>query len=122
MIDITKYNKNNIFAKILRKDIPSQKVFENDIVYAFKDINPQAPVHVIVIPKKEFCSLDDFSRRADNETILGLIRSIGEIAKKLELDDGYRIITNIGEMGGQEVPHLHLHLLSGKKLGRLVVS
>ena len=122
MIDITKYNKNNIFAKILRKDIPSQKVFENDIVYAFKDINPQAPVHIIVIPKKEFCSLDDFSQRADNKTILGLIRSIGEIAKKLQLKDGYRIITNIGEMGGQEVPHLHLHLLSGKKLGRLVVS
>ena len=122
MIDITKYNKNNIFAKILRKDIPSQKVFENDIVYAFKDINPQAPVHIIVIPKKEFCSLDDFSQRADNKTILGLIRSIGEIAKKLQLKDGYRVITNIGEMGGQEVPHLHLHLLSGKKLGRLVVS
>ena len=116
MIDIKNYDKKNIFAKILRGELPSEKVFENDEVFAFKDINPIAPVHVLIIPKKPFCSFDDFSVNADEKTLVSLIRSIEKIASKLNLDNGYRIISNIGHWGGQEVPHFHFHLLGGKKL------
>ena len=122
MIDITNYNKNNVFGKILRKEIPSDPVFETEEIYAFKDINPQAPVHVVIIPKKEFCSFDDFSRSSGEKTILEMIRSIAIIADVLELKNGYRIISNIGDFGGQEVPHFHIHLLSGKKFGRIIAS
>ena len=120
MIDITNYNKNNVFGKILRKEIPSDPVYETEEIYAFYDINPQAPVHVIIIPKKEFCSFDDFSRSSKEKTILEIVRSIAIIADVLELKDGYRIISNIGDFGGQEVPHFHIHLLGGKKLGNIV--
>ena len=120
MIDIKNYNNENIFAKILRHEIPSKKVFENDVVYAFEDINPQAPIHILVIPKKPFCSFTDFSEKADEKFIFQFIRSINLIVKKLELKEGYRLITNIGKHGGQEVPHLHFHLLSGKPIGRMV--
>jgi histidine triad (HIT) family protein len=122
MIDIQNYNNNNIFAKILRNEIPSKKVFENDDVYAFKDINPQAPVHVVIIPKKEFCSLNDFSSNASDKTIIAIMRSINEIADILELNDGYRIISNVGKVGGQEVPHFHIHMLGGTSLGRIIGS
>ena len=120
MIDIINYDNDNIFAKILRQEIPSKKVFENKYVYAFEDINPQAPIHILVIPKKSFCSFEDFSKYADSEFVYEFIKSIDLIVEKLELKEGYRLITNIGKHGGQEVPHIHFHLLSGKKIGKMV--
>ena len=120
MIDIKNYNKDNVFGKILRKEIPSDPVYETDEVYAFKDINPQAPIHVVIIPKKEYCSFDDFSRNSRDKTILAMIRSISNIADILNLKEGYRIISNIGDFGGQEVPHFHIHILGGKKLGKII--
>ena len=120
MIDITNYDNNNIFAKILRQEIPSRKVFENKYVYAFEDINPQAPIHILVIPKKSFCSFEDFSKKADSKFICEFIKSIDLIVEKLELKEGYRLITNIGKHGGQEVPHFHFHLLSGRPIGKMV--
>ena len=120
MIDITNYDDDNIFAKILRQEIPSKKVFENKYVYAFEDINPQAPIHILVIPKKSFCSFEDFSKKADSKFICEFIKSIYLIAEKLELKEGYRLITNIGKHGGQEVPHFHFHLLSGRQIGKMV--
>ena len=120
MIDITNYDNNNIFAKILRQEIPSRKVFENKYVYAFEDINPQAPIHILVIPKKSFCSFEDFSKKADSKFIYEFIKSIDLIVEKLELKEGYRLITNIGKHGGQEVHHFHFHLLSGRPIGKMV--
>ena len=120
MIDITNYDEDNIFAKILRQEIPSRKVFENKYVYAFEDINPQAPIHILIIPKKSFCSFTDFSKKADSKFIFEFIKSIDLIVEKLELKEGYRLITNIGKHGGQEVPHLHFHLLSGKPIGKMI--
>ena len=120
MIDIKNYNKDNVFGKILRKEIPSDAVYETEEVYAFKDINPQAPIHVVIIPKREFCSFDDFSRSSGEKTILAMIRSIAIIADILKLKKGYRIISNIGDFGGQEVPHFHIHMLGGKRLGRII--
>ena len=122
MIDITNYDEDNVFAKILRNEIPSKKVFENDFVYAFEDINPQAPIHILIIPKSKYCSFNDFSENAENNSIGDIVRSINKIVKLLKLEDGYRIITNVGSHGCQEVPHLHFHLLSGKQIGRLVVT
>ena len=122
MIDITNYDDDNIFAKILRQEIPSKKVFENKYVYAFEDINPQAPIHILVIPKKSFCSFDDFLEKADDTFILGFIKSIKLINKCLNIKNGYRLITNVGLHGGQEVPHLHFHLLSGDFSKKLVSS
>lgn len=120
MIDIANYDNDNIFAKILKKEIPSKKVFENKYVYAFEDINPQAPIHILIIPKKPFCSFIDFSKKADLKFIYEFTKSINLIAEKLEINEGYRLITNIGKYGGQEVPHLHFHLLSGRPLGKMV--
>ena len=120
MIDIINYDNDNIFAKILRQEIPSKKVFENKYVYAFEDINPQAPIHILIIPKKPFCSFTDFSKKADSKFIYEFIKSIVLISEKLELKEGYRLITNIGKHGGQEVPHLHFHLLSGKPIGKMI--
>ena len=120
MIDIKNYDTQNIFAKIIRKEIPSEKIYENESVYAFKDINPQAPVHILVVPKKNFCSFDDFTQNADNKTILEFFKSMKKIIKNQKLTNGYRIISNIGSDGGQEVPHLHFHILGGKPLGRLM--
>ena len=120
MIDIKNYDNDNIFAKILRKEVPSKKVFENKYVYAFEDINPQAPIHILVIPKKSFCSFTDFSKKAESQFIYEFIKSINLIAEKLDLEEGYRLITNVGKHGGQEVPHLHFHLLSGRPIGKMV--
>ncbi len=117
MINISKYNENNIFAKILRKEIPSECVYENDDVYAFKDINPQAPTHILIIPKERFCSFSDFCLKADERKVSSLFKVVAKIAETLNLKDGYRIVSNIGNLGGQEVPHFHIHLLGGKKLG-----
>ena len=119
MINIDSYDEENIFSKILKKQIPSEKIFEGETVYAFKDINPQAPTHILVIPKGKYCSLEDFLESADDGEILELIKSIKIIVKNLNIKNGYRLITNVGVNGGQEVPHLHFHILAGKKIGRL---
>ena len=121
------YDKNNIFAKILRGEIPlksDEKIYENEFVLAFYDIKPQKKIHALVIPKGEYTDLDDFSKRASDREIAELIKAIYVVAKKLgislEKGKGYRTLTNIGENGGQEVPHLHFHLLGGEKVGKMV--
>ncbi len=115
------YDTNNIFAKILRGDIPCKKVFENDFALAFHDISPQAPSHILVLPKGAYVDMDDFTARASEAEIAGLFRALGTIAREQKLDEqGYRVISNCGLHGGQEVPHLHLHLVGGKKLGRML--
>ena len=119
------YDTNNIFAKILRKEIPCDKIYENDHVLAFKDINPQAKIHVLVIPKGAYVNMDDFSQNAKNDEIVALIRALGEVTKTVGLSSysegkGYRYIGNNGPDGGQEVPHLHFHILGGEPLGRMV--
>ncbi|TIX49779.1 histidine triad nucleotide-binding protein [Alteraurantiacibacter aquimixticola] len=115
------YDPDNIFAKILRGEIPCNKVYEDDHALAFHDIAPQAPVHVLVIPKGEYVSWDDFSARAPEGEIAGFIRAVGHVARELDLvDPGYRLLANIGAHGGQEVPHLHVHLFGGKPLGRMI--
>jgi len=115
------YDSNNIFAKILRGEIPCEKVYENDYALAFKDIAPQAPVHTLVIPKGAYVSFDDFSANASDVEIAGYIRAIGVVAREAGvLESGYRILSNIGEDGGQEVPHLHVHIFGGRRLGTMV--
>ena len=119
------YDTNNIFAKILRKEIPCDKIYENDHVLAFKDINPQAKIHVLVIPKGAYINMDDFSQNAKNDEIVALTRALGAVTKIVGLSSysegkGYRYIGNNGPDGGQEVPHLHFHILGGEPLGRMV--
>ena len=119
------YDKNNIFAKILRGEIPCKKIYEDDYVLAFHDINPQKKVHALVIPKGDYINLDDFSSKASDKEISGLIKGIGIVAKKLGISEvskgeGYRSLVNVGENGGQEVPHLHFHIFGGEKVGKMV--
>jgi len=118
------YNKNNIFAKILRKEIPCKKIFENDYVLSFYDINPQKKIHALVIPKGEYINLDDFNNRASDQEIVALSKAITEVSKILEISSdngkGYRALTNLDDHGGQEVPHLHFHLFGGEKIGKMV--
>ncbi len=115
------YDPDNIFAKILRGEIPCNKVYEDDHVLAFHDIAPQAPIHVLVIPKGAYVSWDDFSATASDAEIAGFIRAVGTVARDLDLvEPGYRLLANIGVNGGQEVPHLHVHLFAGKPLGRMI--
>ena len=118
------YDKNNIFAKILRKEIPCKKIFENDHVLSFHDINPQKKIHVLVIPKGEYINLDDFNNRASDQEIVALSKAITEVSKILgistNMGKGYRVLTNVSEHGGQEVPHLHFHLFGGEKVGKMV--
>ena len=119
------YDDNNIFAKILRGEIPCKKIYEDNFVLSFYDINPQKKIHALVIPKGKFIDLDDFSSKATPEEMIGLLKGITIVAKKLgisvEKGKGYRTLTNISENGGQEVPHLHFHLFGGEKVGRMVV-
>ena len=119
-----KYDENNIFAKILRGEIPCKKIYEDDFVLSFHDINPQKKIYVLVIPKGKYIDLDDFSQNASKEEIVGLIKGINVVAKKLEISvdtgRGYRALANISEDGGQEVPHLHFHLFGGEKIGKMV--
>ena len=122
---IMAYNKNNIFAKILRGEISCKKIYEDEYVLAFYDVNPQKKVHALVIPKGEYVDLDDFSSEASKEEISGLIKGISAVAKKLGISNevkggGYRSLVNIGENGGQEVPHLHFHIFGGEKIGKMV--
>ena len=119
------YDKNNIFAKILRKEIPCKKIFENDHILSFHDINPQKKIHALVIPKGEYINLDDFNTRASDEEIVALSKAITEVSRILGISTdtgkGYRALTNLDDHGGQEVPHLHFHLFGGEKIGKLVV-
>ena len=119
------YDKNNIFAKILRGEISCKKIYENEYILSFYDINPQKKVHALIIPKGEYTDLDDFSSRASEKEISELIKGVSLIAKKLGVSlsnngKGYRSLVNIGEHGGQEVPHLHFHLFGGEKVGKMV--
>ncbi len=115
------YDENNIFPKILRGEIPCDKVYEDDHVLAFNDINPQTPTHVLVVPKGAYASFDDFSRDASAEEIAGLFRAAGKIARELgAVEAGYRILANNGRDAHQEVPHFHLHIFAGKNLGRMI--
>ena len=119
------YDKNNIFAKILRGEIPCKKIYEDEYVLAFYDINPQKKIHALVIPKGEYVNLDDFSSKASEKEIVGLIKGVGTVAKKLGVSEvvkgeGYRSLVNVGTHGGQEVPHLHFHIFGGEKIGRMV--
>jgi histidine triad (HIT) family protein len=117
------YDDSNIFARILRGEIPSKKVYEDEWALAFHDINPQAPVHVLVIPKGRYCSFADFSADATEAEIVGFVRALGTVARQLGLEpSGYRMLTNLGNDGGQDVPHFHVHLFGGRPLGRMVRS
>jgi diadenosine tetraphosphate (Ap4A) HIT family hydrolase len=121
-IDATKpYDDSNIFARILRGEIPSTKVYEDEQVLAFNDINPLAPTHILVIPKGPYVSWDDFSAKASDAEIAGFIRAVGKIAREASLvEPGYRVLANVGVNSGQEVPHLHLHIFGGRPLGPML--
>ena len=115
------YDDSNIFAKILRGEIPSKRVYEDEFALAFHDINPQAPVHILVIPKGAWVSWDDFSAEASDAEIAGFSRAVGHVAREAGLvEAGYRVLYNVGVNGGQEVPHLHIHLFGGRGLGPML--
>ena len=118
------YDNNNIFAKILREEIPCNKIYEDEFVLSFHDINPQKKIHALVIPKGKYVDLDDFSKNASPEEMVGLLKGINIVAEKLNISvdtgKGYRALANISEDGGQEVPHLHFHLFGGEKIGKMV--
>ena len=118
------YDDNNIFAKILRNEIPCNKIYEDEFVLSFHDINPQKKIHALVIPKGKYTDLDDFSLNASPDEMVGLLKGINTVANKLgisvENGNGYIALVNIIENGGQEVPHLHFHLFGGEKVGKMV--
>ena len=117
------YDDQNIFAKILRGEIPNRTVYDDEWALAFHDINPQTPVHVLVIPKEAYVSCDDFSARASAEEIAGFVRAIGHVARAAGLaEPGYRLLANVGVNGHQEVPHLHVHLFGGRPLGPMLTQ
>jgi histidine triad (HIT) family protein len=117
----TAYDESNIFARILRGEIPAKTVFETEHALAFHDINPQAPVHVLVIPKGPYVSMADFSANAPDALVIGFWRAVGEVARQLGLEDnGYRILANAGPDSHQEVPHLHVHIFAGRPLGPML--
>ena len=121
-IDATQpYDYQNVFAKIMRGEIPSKTVFEDEWALAFHDINPQAPLHILVIPKGTYVSWDDFSERASAEEIAGLVRAVGRVAREAGLvAPGYRLLVNTGLNGHQEIPHLHVHIFAGRPLGPML--
>lgn len=115
------YDKDNIFAKILRGEIPCNKVFEDHHALAFHDINPQAPTHVLVIPKGAYINMDDFSAKASDAEIAGFMRAVGQVARDLGVvDKGFRALANNGPDAHQEVPHLHIHIFAGRDLGGMI--
>jgi diadenosine tetraphosphate (Ap4A) HIT family hydrolase len=117
------YDDNNIFARILRGEIPATRIYEDDHVLAINDINPQAPTHVLVLPKGKYVSFDDFSANASDAEITALIKATGKIARDLGVaDTGYRLLLNHGPHSHQDVPHLHIHILGGRPLGPLVLQ
>lgn len=115
------YDDQNVFARILRGELPCEKVMENEHVLAFHDINPLAPVHVLVIPKGAYVSWDDFSAKANDAELAAMTRAVGEVARTVGADaQGYRVLSNVGKRGGQEVPHLHVHIFGGQPLGPML--
>lgn len=115
------YDDSNIFARILRGEIPAKRVYEDEFALAFHDISPQAPTHVLVIPKGAYVSWDDFSVRAPDAEIAGFVRAVGHVAREHGLvAPGYRLLANVGGDAGQEVPHLHVHLFGGQPLGPML--
>ena len=117
------YDDNNVFAKILRGEIPAKKVYENEYALAFHDIGAKAPIHVLVIPKGKYLSIVDFNASASDSEITGFYRAVAKVANDLGVaDEGFRTIANTGLNGGQEVPHFHLHILGGKKIGPMVAG
>ncbi len=121
-IDATSpYDDSNIFARILRGEIPANRVYEDEHALAFHDINPLAPTHILVIPKGAYVSWDDFSERASDAEIAGFVRAVGTVARDRGLAaPGYRLLANVGGHGGQEVPHLHVHVFGGRGLGPML--
>ena len=121
-VDATQpYDDQNVFARILRGEIPCRKVREDGWSLAFHDINPQAPTHILVIPKGAYVSWDDFSARASEAEIAGFVRAVGAVARDAGLvEPGYRLLANTGPDGHQEVPHLHVHVFGGKPLGPML--
>ena len=116
------YDRNNIFARILRSEIPCKKVYEDEHVLAFHDISPQAPIHVLVIPKGEYVSLDDFSEKASAAEMAALVRALGHLAREQGVaETGYRVLANTGLAAHQEVPHFHVHLFGGRDLGAMLL-
>ena len=115
------YDDQNIFAKILRGEIPNKTVMETDHSLAFHDINPLAPIHVLVIPKGAYVSWDDFTAKASDPEIADFVRTVGEVARMTGADaQGYRVLSNVGKRGGQEVPHFHVHIFGGQPLGPML--
>lgn len=115
------YDDSNIFARILRGEIPSRRIYEDEWAIAFHDIAPQAPVHVLVIPRGRYVALSDFVATAGDAEVAGFFRAVGAVAKQLELEQpGFRILSNVGVHAGQEVPHLHVHLFGGAPLGPML--
>lgn len=115
------YDASNIFARILRGELPCKKVYEDEWALAFHDVRPQAPVHVLIVPKGNYVSFADFSVAASPEAITGFMRAVGKVAKDLGLEaQGYRLLANMGPHAGQEVPHFHVHLFGGRPLGRML--
>ena len=118
------YDDNNVFAKILRGEIPCEKIYEDEFVLSFYDVNPQKKIHALVIPKGKYIDLDDFNSKGSDKEIAGLTKGISIVAEKLGISvkngKGYRTLTNISEHGGQEVPHLHFHLFGGEKVGKMI--
>ena len=115
------YDPNNIFARILRGEIPCSKVYENDHVLAFNDIRPQTPVHILVIPKGSYVSADDFGANASDAEIAALMRAVSHVAREAGVaESGYRILANHGVNANQEVPHFHIHIFGGRRLGAMV--
>ena len=115
------YDDNNIFAKILRGEIPCKKIYEDDYILSFYDIDPKKKIHVLVIPKGEYVDLDDFNNKASDKEIIELNRALTHVASLMGTKNkGYRALTNIGNDGGQEVPHLHFHIFAGEKIGKMV--
>ncbi len=115
------YDANNVFARILRSELPCRKVFEDEHVLAFHDVNPQAPVHILVVPKGAYVSLDDFAATASDNEIVAFTRAVGRIAREHGLvEQGYRMLANHGRDAHQEVPHFHVHIFGGRPLGRMI--
>ena len=115
------YDRDNIFARVLRGELPCKKVYEDEWALAFYDIAPQAPVHILVIPKGEYVSWDDFSAKASAEEIAGFVRAVGHVAREQGLvEPGHRLLVNTGQEGGQEIPHLHVHIFGGRPLGPML--
>lgn len=115
------YDKNNVFARILRKEIPADILYEDEYALAFHDINPKAPVHVLVIPKGEYISFFDFSENAPPEFVHGFTKAIHHVIQSLSVEkEGFRLLSNHGNHGGQEVPHFHVHIFGGRPLGQMI--